>query len=89
MFFQRKLKVSVAADHVVNSQGDTAPRNAKLGKRSIDNSPLFGLNIGVPRTFDLVQEPAQSAMSPDEAGGRLLCILPEVHSALPASMALR
>jgi hypothetical protein len=48
-----------------HGQGDTAPQDANLGKRSIDNCALFGFDIGVPRTFDLVQEPAQSAMSPD------------------------
>ena len=46
-----------------------------------DNCPLFGFDSGVPGAFDLVQEPAQSAMAPGEAGGRLLCILPEVHGA--------
>ena len=81
MFFHRKQNIGVAADHVVNGQGDTAPQDTNLGKRSVDNCTLFGFDIGVPGTFDLVQEPAQSAMSPDEAGGRLLCILPEVHGA--------
>jgi hypothetical protein len=56
-------------------------QDAKLGKRSVDNCTLFGFDIGVPRTFDLVQEPAQPAMSPHQGGGRPLCILPEIHGA--------
>jgi hypothetical protein len=81
MVFHRKQKIGVAADRVINSQGDTAPQDAKLGKRRVDNSALFRFDIGVPGTFDLVQEPAQSAMSPNEAGGTLFCSLPQVHGA--------
>ena len=81
MFFRRKQNVSVAADHVLERQGDTAPQEPNLGKLRVDNCPLLRFDIGVPGTLDLVQEPAQSAMSADEAGGRLLCILPKVHGA--------
>jgi hypothetical protein len=45
---------------------------------------LFRFDVGVPGISDLVQEPAQSAMSPDEAGSGLLCILPEVHGTAAA-----
>jgi hypothetical protein len=68
MFFRRKQNVSVAADHVLERQGDTAPQEPNLGKLRVDNCPLLRFDIGVPGTLDLVQEPAQSAMSPDEAG---------------------
>jgi hypothetical protein len=81
MLFHRKKNVAVAADHVRDGQGDTAPQDANLGKRRVDTCTLFGFDTGVPRTFDHVQETAQSAMSPDEAGGRSLCIVSEVHGA--------
>ena len=79
MLVHRKQKVGVAADHVVDCQGDTAPQDPNFGKRSVDNCPLSWFDVRVPGTFDLVQQPAQSAMSPDEAGGRALCILPEIY----------
>jgi hypothetical protein len=81
MFFHRNQKVGVAADHVVERQGDTGPQDPNLGKRSVNNCALFGFDSGIRRAFDFVQEPAQPAMSPDQARGRLLCIVPEVQGA--------
>ena len=84
IFFCRGQGAAVTGDEALvddalDCQGDTARRDANLGKRSVDNCALFRFDVGVPGISDLVQEPAQSAMSPDEAGSGLLCILPEVH----------
>jgi hypothetical protein len=89
IFFCRGQSAAVTGDQALvddalDGQGDTARQDANRGKRSLYNCTLFGLDIGVPRTFDLVQEPTQSAMSPDEAGSGLLCILPEVHGTAAA-----